>query len=135
MLRHIILYKRVRQNFGILDALSIVFFLKFKTQKIYLPQLKRTIYLREKTTDRETFKEMFFYNIYDIKIPINPQVIIDAGANIGFASLFFKLKFPNAMIYALEIEEENFKMMHQNLKGFSNIELLNEGLYNSKSFF
>jgi FkbM family methyltransferase len=135
MLRHLILYKKLRLNFGFLDAIFLVFFLKFKSEKIYLPQLKRTIHIRKKTTDRETFKEIFFYNIYNIKFPVNPKVIIDAGANVGFASLFFKLKFPHANIYSLEIEKNNFNLMHKNLDRFSNLNLINKGLFNVKSFF
>ena len=44
----------------------------------------------------------------------NEIVIIDAGANIGFASVFYKNKFPNSRIVALEPEKENFNWLKKN---------------------
>jgi FkbM family methyltransferase len=104
-------------------------------QKIYLPFLNRTLYFRKKTTDKGTFKEIFNQNIYNIKLPIVPNFIIDAGSNTGFAALFFKIKYPEAKIISLEIETENVKMIKKNLKGYKDIEIIQKGLFNKKSFF
>lgn len=41
--------------------------------------------------------------------------IIDAGANVGFATLFFKAMFPKSEIVSLEIDSENFEKMKRNL--------------------
>lgn len=106
-----------------------------RSEKIYLPFLGRTIYFRKKTKDKETFKEIFNKNIYNIKLPIIPNLIIDAGSNTGFTSLFFKLKYPEVKIVALEIETENVKMIRKNLKKFKDIDIIQKGLFNKKAFF
>lgn len=44
-------------------------------------------------------------------------LIVDAGANIGAASVYFSLKFPQARIYAIEPEKGNAELLRKNCKG------------------
>jgi len=44
-------------------------------------------------------------------------LIIDAGANIGAASVFFAGAYPSARIIAIEPEEGNFELLAQNVQG------------------
>jgi FkbM family methyltransferase len=135
MIRHLTFFKNLLKNYNYFDAIILVVLIKFSAKKIYLPFLGRTIYFRKKTKDKETFKEIFNQNIYNIKLPIVPKLIIDAGSNTGFAALFFKIKYPEAKIISLEIETENVKMIKKNLKGYKDIEIIQKGLFNKKSFF
>lgn len=135
MLRHLIFFKNLLRNFNYFDAIILVILMILRFEKIYLPFLGRTIYFRKKTKDKETFKEIFNKNIYNIKLPIVPSLIIDAGSNTGFASLFFKLKHPEAKIITLEIETENVKMIRKNLKNLNDVEIIQKGLFNKKAFF
>lgn len=41
--------------------------------------------------------------------------IIDAGANVGFAPMYFKAYFPNAEIISLEIDDSNFIQIEKNI--------------------
>ncbi len=43
-----------------------------------------------------------------------PKLIIDAGANVGFASLWFLQRFPNTEIIAIEPESSNCEMLKKN---------------------
>lgn len=135
MIRHLVFLKNLIKFFPFLDSLLIVIGIKVKSVKIYLPISNETIFIRKKSKDKETFKEIFFRKIYNIDLPISPISIIDAGANTGFASLFFKLKYPNSNIVALEIDDDNCKMIHQNLKNKKSIEIIKKGLFNKHSYF
>ena len=135
MLKHIEFFRKLSQNFNFLDSLILVAKIKFKSEKIFLPGLNRTIYLRKKTKDRETFREIFNSNIYDLNLPIDPKFIVDAGSNTGFAGLFFKMKYPQSKIVCLEIENENVKMIRKNLIGLNDVTIIEKGLFNRKSFF
>lgn len=135
MLRHLIFFKNLLKSFSYFDSIILVVQIMFRAEKIYLPILGITIHFRKKTKDKETFKEIFNKNIYDVKLPIVPNYIIDAGSNTGFASLFFKLKFPKSKIITLEIETENVKMIRKNLQKFSDIDIIQKGLFNKKTFF
>src|SRR6476620_6692815 len=135
MLKHLEFFRKLRKNFSFLDALILVVRIKLKATKISLPGLGRTIYLRKKTKDKETFREIFNSSIYDLDLPVDPKFIVDAGSNTGFASLFFKMKYPKAKIICLEIESENVNMIRKNLAGFKDVEIIEKGLFNRKSFF
>jgi FkbM family methyltransferase len=135
MLKKIVLFKLLKKHFKIIDALSLLLGIVYEKNVIKLPKIKRTIYLRKNTKDLETFEEIFLTNLYNINLPIIPKTIVDAGANVGLASLFFHLKYPEASIVALEIESKNLDCIRQNTSGIDRFELIGKGLFNRKSFF
>ncbi len=57
--------------------------------------------------------------------------IIDAGANVGYTSLFFHDDLPASLIYAIEPDEDNFLMLKKNiaLNNAQNIVPLKFGLW------
>ena len=57
------------------------------------------------------------------------NTIIDAGANIGCASVFFAKCYPNAKIYALEPEKSNYKLLVKNTSKYPNVIPINAGLW------
>ena len=98
--------------------------------KIYLRKVVFPIHLRSKSSDLLVFHQIFTFQEYDIKIGFVPKFIIDAGANIGLASVFFSNKFPESKIVAIEPERSNFEMLERNTKHYSNIFLLKRVLTN-----
>ncbi len=135
MFNHFKLIKDLKTNFNLYDALVIFKGLYFENEKICIPSKKRTIHLRKDTKDEETFLEVFQQQIYNTPLTFIPKNIIDAGANSGLASLYFKLKFPECSIVTLEIESANTAMIRKNLDGFNDIEIKEKALYFKKAFF
>jgi FkbM family methyltransferase len=71
--------------------------------------------LRLGTTDIDTFTQIFIENEYDSQVlPDNAQFIVDLGANVGYATVFFALKYPQAQILAIEPDSENFASLTKN---------------------
>ena len=97
-----------------------------------LPELKEPIYLRHNTSDVKTFDKVFLENEYNFTLKDSPQVIIDAGANIGAASIYFAVKYPEARIISLEPEKSNFNILVKNSKKYKNICCLNKALWHTK---
>lgn len=135
MLKKIILFKLLKNHFKFKDAFALLIGIIRKKEQIKLPKLKRSIYLRKNSKDLETFEEIFMTNLYNTQLPFEPKTIVDAGANVGLASLFFKLKYPNSSIVAIEIESNNVIAIKKNTMDFSDFELLEKGLFNKKAFF
>jgi FkbM family methyltransferase len=48
-----------------------------------------------------------------------PRVILDIGANIGLASLFFLRRYPRARVIAVEPDPDNFALARDNLRPFA----------------
>jgi len=101
------------------------------TLKIVRDGYKFPIYVRNGTTDVLVYKSIIENAEYDFVAEKEPKTIIDAGANIGLASVFFANKYPNAKIVAIEPEEFNFEILEKNTKPYSNIHTVKAALWNS----
>ncbi|HEY2132214.1 MAG TPA: FkbM family methyltransferase, partial [Acetobacteraceae bacterium] len=55
-------------------------------------------------------------------------VIIDCGANIGIASIWYAQRYPRARIIAVEPEPENFRILTMNAANFPNITVVQGGI-------
>ena len=87
------------------------------------------IRLRIGTTDVSTYMQVLVEHQYDFDIPITPQFVIDAGANIGLASIYFSNKYPSARIVAIEPEESNYIMLCMNIAKDPNIKAIRAALW------
>ncbi|KKP24201.1 MAG: Methyltransferase, FkbM family [candidate division TM6 bacterium GW2011_GWF2_28_16] len=83
------------------------------------------------------FNEIFLNKIYYLQINNPEPHIIDCGANIGMATIFFKKIYPNAKIIAFEPSKQNFDLLQKNIldNKLNNIELINKALYNKTGTF
>jgi FkbM family methyltransferase len=97
---------------------------------LHLPGIKYPVRLRFGTSDVWVVKEVLLDGEYDFLPRISPKAIVDAGANIGLAAIFFANKFPNATIYALEPEESNYKIMEINVSKYPQIRPFKLALWN-----
>src|SRR5688572_6336531 len=75
--------------------------------------LKHPLWLRLKTSDLPTLQKVWRDEEY--RFDGDPKFIVDAGANIGIASIYFATKFPNARVIAIEPEPENFTLLEKNI--------------------
>ena len=97
--------------------------------KIECFSTKRTIIIRGATTDSYCFDKVFAYEEYQIPFECTPKVIVDAGANVGMATLYFANRYPNARIVAIEPATENFKMLQRNCVSLPNVTLIQAALW------
>jgi len=96
--------------------------------------LKRTVRLRPGTSDLMVLRKIFVDDEYRLPFDIKPKVIVDAGANIGCATLGFRLCYPDAVIHAIEPEEANFRLLQQNCGSLSNVHLHRAALWPKPGF-
>jgi len=100
--------------------------------KMHVPCLKYPIFLRAQTSDVIVFNQIFIDGELDFEVPNLPSSIVDAGANIGLASVYFASRFPNARIIALEVEKSNFELLTRNTSLYPNITCLQKALWSGQ---
>jgi len=118
-------------NCGLRDGLKL-FFLKANKKRDYkvkLKTLKYPFFIRGNSSDRLVASQVFYTKDYDISINFKPKVIIDCGANIGLASLYFKSKYPESTVIAIEPEINNFNLLVKNMANYSNFTAVNKGIW------
>ena len=76
-------------------------------------------------SDISVFDEVFVKEAYRIKLNKEPNVIFDLGSNSGFSVLYFKIKFPKALIYAFEPNLQIFNKLLLNCGQFSDVKCFN----------
>jgi FkbM family methyltransferase len=86
------------------------------------------------------YKELFCSGDYFFKTPSKSPVIIDCGANIGMATLYFKKLFPTAKIIAFEANPHVYQILKKNMENNNlfDVEINNVALYDEEkevSFF
>jgi FkbM family methyltransferase len=99
-------------------------------KKIVNKEYKYPILLRKWTSDFLIYNAIIIQKEYEFETEESPNIIIDAGANIGMASIYFATKYKNAKIIAIEPEEENYKLLKLNTAGYKNISTVNAALWN-----
>ncbi|MBR5912775.1 MAG: FkbM family methyltransferase [Selenomonadaceae bacterium] len=90
---------------------------------------------RGETTDEIVADEIFKAGKYVLPLPedFQPKVIIDCGSNIGYSTLFFANVYPDAQIYSIEPEKNNFKFLRFNTIFYDNIHVINSAVWDKET--
>jgi FkbM family methyltransferase len=82
-----------------------------------------------RTSDVSVYSEIV-HGQYEFDLPFEPRIILDAGANIGLASIYFARKYPRAKIFAIEPEASNFDVLRRNIQSYPSITAIRAALWN-----
>lgn len=121
-------------KYGVRKGLAL--YLGFKLKKyteISIPGISKPFFLRKDSSDIAIFDQVFLNGDYQFELSFIPNIIVDAGANIGLFTIAMKAKYPNATMVCIEPDKENFEMLQKNLSGYNNVELINAGLWSSNT--
>ena len=94
--------------------------------------IRHPVHLRLRTSDVSLCQQILLDVQYDSALAVPPQVIVDAGANIGLASIFYANRYPKAKIIAIEPEPSNYEMLKKNLAPYPNAVPIQAALWNEK---
>lgn len=94
-------------------------------RRVRVPGTNRTVLVRlgRGETDLNVLLDVFVDRCYEIELE-SPRWIIDAGANIGLATLWFALHHPTARIVAVEPDAGNLAVARENLSDLPSVELV-----------
>lgn len=97
---------------------------------VRLPELLHPLWIRPDTSDVATFDEVFVAREYEISCAdFFPRHVLDLGANVGFASVQFAMRWPEASILAIEPEAENMVMLKRNTGAYRRINALHAAVW------
>ncbi|MBU4401037.1 MAG: FkbM family methyltransferase [Planctomycetes bacterium] len=120
------------KNYGLKN--SIILFNNLHKKRLFSINFnKESFFLRGGTVDFDVFNSIMGKGAYNIKFDFEPENIVDAGANIGASTVYFKLAYPNSRIVAIEPEESNYQLLKKNLFPYSNIFLENAALWDNQT--
>jgi FkbM family methyltransferase len=88
---------------------------------VILPDVRYPITMGRRTAEAWMFGTVFVNKDYDFDVGVEPATIIDLGAHIGMASIYFANRYPNARILAIEPSSRNFARLQQNTRHYDNI--------------
>lgn len=69
------------------------------------------IVVRNEAPDHEIYKQVFIAREYDFDFKHEIRTILDLGAHIGLAAIFFAKKYPGAEIVCVEPSRDNFNIL------------------------
>jgi FkbM family methyltransferase len=112
---HISMSKRLR-DVGAVIALDI-------------PHSPLPFRIRPADADAHAFWQVFIEGEYDLPVPFAPAVIVDAGAHIGCAAVYFAHRFPEARIVAIEPAPANAALLRANVAAIARISVVEGALW------
>jgi FkbM family methyltransferase len=125
--------------FGFLRGIPLCFQLRarsFNGEEVVAAHLNADappLKLRSSTADINVFEQIFIRGQYRFQLSYEPKLIVDAGAHIGCATVYFALTYPHAVIIALEPEPRNFELLATNTAAYRNVVPLRAALWGKPS--
>jgi FkbM family methyltransferase len=98
--------------------------------RLHIDSIREPLYCR--SGDLYVFLEVFgrkFGEVYDPALGGDPRLIVDAGANVGFASAMFANRFPHARVVAIEPDAKNCEIFRRNCEAYANVKLLHAAVW------
>ncbi|HWH85106.1 MAG TPA: FkbM family methyltransferase [Burkholderiaceae bacterium] len=129
MIHRLVRYLRILGLPGLVAAVGGKLSGRPRTIAFDVPALSRPIFMRVPSSDVDVYEQVFLDTEYRFDVKQDPRVIIDAGANIGLASIYFANRFPAARIYAIECEASNFRLLERNAAQYPNIVPIHAALW------
>jgi FkbM family methyltransferase len=130
-------FKNIQDYYSLFGARGVGLAIKARCRQtcvqfgVAVPGFKHLVYLRFRTSDISTFRQVVVRRGYDIDLSTSPRFIVDAGANVGLTSVFYANKYPEAKILAIEPEESNFMLLKKNSAFYPQIIPVQRALWNS----
>jgi FkbM family methyltransferase len=93
------------------------------------PGINRPLICRPRESDRFTLCHVFAEKDAEVPLALEPRLIVDGGANVGYVSVYYANRYPDARIVAVEPDHANVELARENCAAYPQVELLQAGLW------
>lgn len=128
---------RYSRKMGLRKAVALYAMKLFRSSgeiAVRLPDIATPVWARFGTSDLGTFREVLIDEGYSFPTEQTPRLIIDAGANVGYTSVYFANRFPDATIIAVEPDRGNFRMLQRNTAAYPKVRCVQAGVWSRDCF-
>ena len=96
------------------------------TRRVRVPNGEATVEVRlgRRQSDMATLIHVFHERCYELPIGDRPSWIIDAGANVGYSTLWFAWRYPTARVIAIEPNAGNVELLERNVASASTVTVI-----------
>lgn len=101
--------------------------------ELTVPGAKAPLICRTYGADRWALWHVFGRQHFEMPEHYSPELIVDGGANVGYASVYFANRYPDARIIAVEPNTDNCALFSKNCAAYSNVELVQGALWSSNT--
>jgi FkbM family methyltransferase len=108
-------------RWGILRIANYARVLPARSVKVGPPGIRFPVSIRmQGSSDADAFDQIFVNRDFEPvrSLGINPKLILDLGANVGYSTAFFLSAFPEAFVLAVEPDPRNVKQCALNLRPY-----------------
>jgi len=102
-------------------------------QPIQITFKDRPLFLADADSFLGAYKEIFLDQVYAFSSSTDEPVIVDCGANIGLATIFFKLLYPRSRVLAIEADPKIVELLRKNIASFDfrDVEVIHAAVWNT----
>ena len=83
--------------------------------------VRHPLELRARSSDLDVMMKVFADREYELPLRQTPRSILDGGANVGFAAVYYAELYPDATVVAVEPDRDNFAVLQRNTAGYASI--------------
>jgi FkbM family methyltransferase len=98
-----------------------------------VPGIPKPVYCRSQGPDFLVLYDLLGKKRCDYPFQTPPNLIIDAGAHVGFATMFYANRWPDAQIIALEPEPSNCRLLRMNCQSYPNVTIVQGALWHERT--
>jgi FkbM family methyltransferase len=99
-----------------------------------VPGMRFPVFIRPNATDVFSFEEAFIRHLHDLDIDLDPKLIVDCGANVGYVSILFANAYPLSRVIAVEPEDSNIAILRLNADPYRNIDVVPAALWSTEGW-
>jgi FkbM family methyltransferase len=98
-----------------------------------VPGTGRRVLVRSGSSDRRCYEQIFIERDYELAYRGTPSLIVDGGANVGYSTVYFACRYPNARVIAIEPEPSNVALLLRNVEGLANVDVVEAALWGTEA--
>lgn len=113
-------FYRIARKIGFTKTLRLRLLRKDVLARFQLHGVNTHLLIRGNSSDIDVFYQIFIEEEYAcLEDVAGDGLIIDAGANVGYSSIYFLTKFRRCRVIAVEPDADNFAVLKRNLAAYA----------------